>query len=385
VAGPYFYGRQKLVQEIASGHLGPCPGLTHSSVGRSKLGQARGDLYIMGGRRSGKTSLLRRVEEVCSGNRERLCFLLDLQTSGRSLEGLFQTLRAELRRKVYRQEHLLSPGLLAAPDLFALTDELISQVEVRGIELLLLLDEAEVLLEMANSFPGPLARLWQAWRKCPAVQVVVAASRALSSMGRLLGPELSDPFWEGFHLRCLARLDDEAAEALIRQGNSSSRVLVALSVVESIKEVTGCQPYLLQSLCQRLYQPDRTLRSLGEAYLEVDDLLDSLFHADYQNLLPEERGVLWAVGSRSVDMGALRAATQLEDEHLSVCLHWLECLGYVQRREDQFYIANRFLASWLLSHQEELREMPVSPYALGELEAMGYGFLADTPPVKEQV
>ena len=324
----------------------------------------------MGGRRSGKTSLLRRVEEVCSSKGERPCLLLDLQMTGRSLEGLFHTLRAELRRKVYCEEHLLSPALLAAPDLFALMEGLIRQVEVRGIELVLLLDEAEVLLGMANSLPGPLARLWQVWRKCPALQIVVAASRALLSMGRLLRSQASYPFWEGFHLRCLERLDDAGAEALIRQSNSSSPVMMAPSVMQSIKEVTGCQPYLLQSLCQRLYEPDHTLRSPSEACLEVDDLLGSLFHADYQNLLPEERAVLRLIASGSVDVSALRAATQLEDEHVDICLHWLECLGYVRRREDQFYVANKFLASWLLSHQEELREVPISRYALSELGGM---------------
>ena len=353
VRGPHFYGRQKLVQEIVSGHFEA--------------------LYIMGGRRSGKTSLLRRVEEVCFGE-GRPCLFLDLQTTGRRMEGLFQVLRAELQDKARHWEHLFSPDLLAAPDLFTLIDELIGRVEVQGMELLLLLDEAEVLLEMASSFSGPLARLWEVWHECPALQLVVAASRALSSMGQVLRSQLSYPFWEGFQLCCLAHLDDTAAEALIQQRNSPSPVRVAPHLMQRIKEATGCQPYLLQLLCQPLYQPDHSLRPLTESDLEVDELLGSLFRADYQNLLSEERELLCLVADRpGEDIGALQAATGLEGEGLATCLRWLESLGYVQPQGEQLFIANRFLASWLLSHREELQDMPISKYALGELRGMEYG------------
>lgn len=346
VTGPHFYGRQKLVQEIVSGQFEA--------------------LYIMGGRRSGKTSLLRRVEEVCFGE-ERPCLFLDLQTTGRRMDGLFQVLRAELRNKAWQGDHLFSPDLLAAPDLFTLTDELIGRVEVQGVELLLLVDEAEVLLEMARSFPELLPRLWKIWYECPVFKVVVAASRALSNMGQLLRSHglpqsaLSYPFWKGFQLRCLARLDDTAAEALIQQRSSPSPVRVAPHLMQRIREATGCQPYLLQLLCQRLYQPDHSLRPLTESDLEVDELLGSLFRADYQNLLSEERELLWLIADRPrEDIGALQMEAGLEDDNLATSLRWLERLGYIQQRREHFSIANRFLASWLLSHREELQEMPVS-------------------------
>jgi hypothetical protein len=189
------------------------------------------------------------------------------------------------------------------------------------------------------------------WHDCPAFRVVVAGSRALAGLGHLLRPQLSYPFWEGFQLRCLARLEDTAAEALIQQLNSPSPVQVTPSVMQRIKEATGCQPYLLQWLCQQLYQPDHSLRPLTESDLEVDELLGSLFRADYRNLLSEERALLHLIADRPRDTSELRVATGIEDEQLSTGLRWLECLGYIQRQEERFSIANAFLVSWLLSFE----------------------------------
>jgi hypothetical protein len=336
VASPDFYGRQKLVQEIVDGRFGA--------------------LYIMGRRQSGKTSLLHRVEEVRVSQR-RPCLFLDLQATGRTIDGLFRVLRAELRNKARYWMHLFSPDLLAASDLFGLVDELLGRVEVQGMELLLLLDEADVLLGMASSFPEPLARLWEMGREYAALQVVVAASRALLSMGPLLSSRVSNRLSNEFRLRHLTRLDDAGASALIQQRNSASPVWVAPHLMERIMEATGCQPHLLQLLCQRLYQSDHSLRPLTESDLEVDELLASLFSADYQSLHPEERELLWPIAERpGEDLSALEVTTGFDGRNLAISLYWLKCLGYIRRRKRRFFIANRFLASWLLSLREELTE-----------------------------
>jgi len=337
VAGPHFYGRQKLVQQIVN---------------------ARFDtLYILGGRRSGKTSLLHRVEEV-RVEQGSPCLFLDLQATGRTIDGLFQVLRAELYNKAGHWEHLFSPELLAAPDLLALADGLLALVEVEGMELLLLLDEADVLVDMANSFPDDLACLWQLGRECSVLHIVLAASRVLWRMGQVLSSRLSCGLPNDCQLRYLRPLDDSAARALIKQDNSRSPVRVSVPLTEQIKEATGCQPYLLQLLCQRLYQPDHSLRPPAESDLDVDELLASLFLADYQNLGGGERDLLWLVVDRpGQDLSTLRGAAGLEADNLATCLRWLESLGYVRRRRNRFFVTNAFLASWLLASREELEDV----------------------------
>jgi hypothetical protein len=152
-------------------------------------------------------------------------------------------------------------------------------------------------------------------------------------------------------------LDDRAATALIEQRNSSAPVRVAASSVEWIKEVTGRQPYLLQRLCQRLYQSDHSLRAPTESDLDVDELLGSLYHADFRSLLGDEAKFLWLiVDTPGEDMSALQVMTGLDAARLNSCLFWLGCLGFVQRRRRRFFVADRFLTSWLLSNREALAE-----------------------------
>jgi len=126
--------------------------------------------------------------------------------------------------------------------------------------------------------------------------------------------------------------------------------------VERIKEAAGCQPYCLQLLCHRLYGSDHSLRPLTESELEVDDLLGSLFRSDYQNLLVEEKELLWRIVDRGDEgMSTPQMSTALDASDLATCLYWLACLGYIRRRRGRVFIANRLLASWLYSHREELR------------------------------
>jgi hypothetical protein len=358
VAGSYFYGREELTREIIDGH---------SPV-----------LYIMGGRRSGKTSLLRRVEAICVGE-EKACLFLDLQTTGRTLDGLFQVLRMELRGKARYWDHLLLPSLFAAADVFTLLRGLNEWAQVRGTDLLLLLDEAEVLLELADSSPQPVAQLWEVMRESPTLRLTLVASPELVGLGRLLDPQLAHPLWKGCQLRFLAGMDDGAAGALIQQSNSCPPVRVSSHLMKQIKEATGCHPYLLQLLCQRLYQADHSLRSMDEADLKPDELLGSLFSANYGYLGRNERDVLWLIADHpGKEMVELRERVELGEEILAACLGWLESLGYIRRRpsglSDQvaqgFHIADRFLASWLSDHREELHGMPSGEPDPGQLTAM---------------
>ncbi len=347
VAGSRFYGRHRLVQSVVSGRFAA--------------------LYVMGGRRSGKTSLLRRIEEECI--REHVpCLLLDLQATGRTVDGLFRSLRVELGSKARHWPHLLSADLLAAPDLHALVAELLDRVEVVGARVLLLLDEAEVLLEMARSSPEILTSLQEMRCRCPSLVIVVAASRSLLLMVQSSSSKLSPATWSGFQVRYLTHLDNGAAGELIQQRQSSVPVRVAPLLVQQIKEAAGCQPYYLQLLCHRLYQSDHSLRPLAESDLEVDDLLETLFHSDYQNLLAEERELLWLVLDRSGQgIDALKLSAGLDDVDLMNHLYWLGCLGYVRRRRKRIFVANRFLASWLRSYREGLRDARAADTGSGPL------------------
>ena len=227
----------------------------------------------------------------------------------------------------------------------------------------------------------PLTRLWEIIRGSATIKIAVAASRVLMGIDQILpGSRSTHSFLRGFQQRYLTRLDKTSAEALVRQTNSSPPVWVVPHLLNQIQEVTGCHAYLLQLLGQRLYQPDHSLRSLTNMDLAVDELLGTFLNANYNNLLSEERELLWIIAEQAgADVTALQLASGLSDDRVNTCLDWLLCLGHIQirsptpsdREGGQYYVGNRFLASWMSSHREGLQDTPASQdpmVPLGEIE-----------------
>jgi hypothetical protein len=334
VAGPQFYGRDRLAQAIA--------------------GRQYGDLVIMGGRQSGKTSLLRRVEELCTVQ-DAPCLFLDFQTSGRTPDGLNDLMQAEVRRKASCWPYLLSPDLCAVPDLFTLVYELSRRAEMLDVRLLLLLDELVVLLEMMREHSELLAWIRDMIGGFPGLQVVAAASRSLLDASELRAWRLTSPEARLPRLRCLTSLNKRAAGALIEQHNSVTPVRVDPALAGQIAEITGRQPYLLQRLCQRLYQADHSLRAPSESDIAVDELLGSLYRADYESLLGEQKALLWLVADNAgADVLALQTMTGLDATSVGSNLYWLGCLGWVRRCRRGYFVGNAFLSLWLSSNRESL-------------------------------
>ena len=114
--------------------------------------------------------------------------------------------------------------------------------------------------------------------------------------------------------------------------------------------------------------------------LAVDELLGTFLNANYNNLLSEERELLWIIAEQAgADVTALQLASGLSDDRVNTCLDWLLCLGHIQirsptpsdREGGQYYVGNRFLASWMSSHREGLQDTPASQdpmVPLGEIE-----------------
>ncbi|MEA3345558.1 MAG: hypothetical protein U9Q78_04850, partial [Chloroflexota bacterium] len=192
VSGKNLYGRKAPINEIL-----------HSPYNA---------LYVMGNRRMGKTSLLRQVETLAPS------IFLDFQKIGGSVTGLARELRREIRRKSRRfGECLPEEGFLADKNAFEILEALDEKAEKGGIRLLLLCDEAEVLLEIGHKDPQALMRMRAILQGSRALRTVLTATKGLCQLNDLCRHWPTSPFLHGFSTRYLSGLTDEAAEALIRQ------------------------------------------------------------------------------------------------------------------------------------------------------------------------
>lgn len=322
--GRNFYGRALLVEQL--------------------LDPDQTCVYLVGNRRSGKTSVLHQVEEQT----EVVPLFANLQRTGLGARNLGAVLVRQIEEVRSRFPALQHVRCEPTSDACAVIDDLARVAAQHQLTILLLWDEGEKLLEMGS---GDLECLRGALHDRPQVRTILAATPRLArELAR--HPGNTSPFLHGFATAYLPPLSVAEALELIRQPNSKEgTVRVADQLAGQIIELTGRQPYLIQHLCQRLFVSDGSLRSIEADDLLVDESLGNVFEIDYNSLMPAEQAILWHLAcvpdaAESQQLIRLEAARQQ--------LYGLQQLGLIHREGERYQIANYYLQAWL-----QLRRTPV--------------------------
>lgn len=333
VSGERFYGRCELLARLGgSGASGA------SGAGRS---------WVVGLRRTGKTSLLKQLERLAAGSpRPVLPLLWDLQgvDGPRELalslaDALLEAEEPLERWEIHRDE--LNPGELELDDAASGLGRLAAALARRGAELLLLLDEAEELVAVERGSPGTAAGLWQALapESAPESGAQTGVRIVLASSPRLEERSETDPaatwvrsFGDPIYL---GPLTPDAARALVRQDQlpSSARPTFDTATVEALCQAGGGHPMLLQMLAKRCFELGDAERAIAQ--LEADRTVDHLFTVDLELLTAAERERL-----RALARGTALAAGAPHTARLCA-LGWL-----MSTPEGMLRFASRLLASW---------------------------------------
>lgn len=338
VSGREHYGRQALLAHI--------------------LESDNDAVLVVGNRRMGKTSLLRQLEYLTADGATYVPLFWDLQGSD-----TLEDMTYELLYSVEEEKHrFLSIGVeidklyRAQTDASLVLRMLRSMVREAGKRLLLLVDEAEALLHLAEKDPTALARLRRVLLGANGLRVVVTATKVLSRLNLLTRDWPTSPFLFGFSLRNLAGLEDEAAAALIRQTQDPVPVRVSDEQVRQIMEATGNHPFLLQVLCSRLFLESGELRPLQPEDLYLDSSLADYFDNDYRWLSPGERQVLLSIVAGHRDVSSISQDTDLPPAAVQDFVYSQERLGKLRVTPEGLAPANEFLRRWLEQHYERLLE-----------------------------
>jgi hypothetical protein len=253
------------------------------------------------------------------------------------LEDLARQGRREVRRK--RRQYAWLPADDGLPDdLFGLLEAVNDTAEEAGERLWVLMDEAEIWVRVARSDPEVLHRLRGIVQNCPALRVVLAASKSLSEANTLTG-ETGSPFLSGFALRYLGPLSTQDGAALLRQEKGNVPMTVGAELSTQLLALTGGHPLLLQLLGERLYE-DGHLRppTKGDLTGILDQAVKTgIFPQDFAALSGPERAILHAISS----------GQPLPTDAHPTYLHGLVGLGILRREEDSYAIGNAFFAHWL--------------------------------------
>ncbi len=322
VRGEDFFGRDGLLREALEGE--------------------RHSLWVLGGRRLGKTSLLKQLEHRVQQSRDTPFAALywDLQGS-RDARGLAETLLASVEdsEAFRRATDVLVEDLESQPvaDMLA---SLVRRTVRGGWRLLLLVDEAEELLVVGRGDATVLARLRRVLTRGSEVRTVITGTRLLARVDEQAALPTS-PFLQGFippvYLTPLA--PDEGRLLLARGGFPPADI-------ETVLERAACHPFLVQLIASRLFESRDLAVTLDQ--LAADEMVANYFAVDFGTLEEVERDALSEVareGRRT--RGELARKLGRPEEELDSPLYGLSMLGYLARDGDAYRLANWFFERWL--------------------------------------
>jgi AAA+ ATPase superfamily predicted ATPase len=322
VRGEDFFGRADLIREALEGD--------------------RHSLWVLGGRRLGKTSLLKELEHRVQRSRETpfVALYWDLQGSG-DARGLAETLLSSVEdSEAFCRATDLGVEDLESLPVAEMLATLVRRTVRSGWRLLLLVDEAEELLVVGRADPAVLARLRRVISRGPDVRAVVTATRLLARIDED-APLPTSPFLQGFippvYLTPLA--PDEGRALLARGGFSPQDV-------ELVLERTAAHPFLLQLLASRLFESRDLAATLEQ--LAADEMIANYFAVDFTTLAEAERALLSEVAREGKRTRAelARALGRAEDD-VGALLYGLTMLGYLGREGDGWRLGNWLFERWL--------------------------------------
>ncbi|MBP7963257.1 MAG: hypothetical protein KBG20_14155 [Caldilineaceae bacterium] len=332
--------------------------------------------WVVGTRRMGKTSLLRQLEWLTQKQESDLVPLFwDLQgcESAADLAGeLVFTLESVAERFA---PFGIVPEALENKSAAIILRTLSRVLSRAGKRLFLLIDEAEVLIEIGQREPAILGQLRKAMQE-PWQRTIITSTKLLSRLNELEGVGLTSPFLFGFHPVNLWSLDPVAAHDLVAQAQNPVALTVPMSQADDILVHTNRHPFLVQHLCHLLFESNADgtgyFRPITPEDTEPDHLLSGFFEIDFQHLTPTERRILLTIVRETViaDKALYASLGDLDPGRINNFLYGLVKLGYVRQVYGQWTAGNEFLRRWAQQNLARLETQTESLVSDANMEAM---------------
>lgn len=328
-------------------------------------------IWIIGSRRIGKTSLLRQLD--IQGRKHYLPIYWDMQGCA-SPEDLRDELLFALEDRGEVWANLgIDTDQLAQEDMANVLRKVCRQSQQHQARVLLLIDEPEPLIELAQKKPQVVQRLRAAFQRPPNLRVVLASTKTLITLQDLSRDWPTSPFLSDFAPFYLDGLEPQEAEQLIRQ-EQRHPVQVSAHAIRRIHDYTGDHPYLLQWLCYHLYHPDHSLRPPTRDDVVLDTMLTSLFQLQFHQLSPTERRILLHLAEHPGTEEQIAAALGQKLPETRMYLYLMGRLGYTRPSASGRIIpGNAFLHRWLIENMDQLsvEDAPIPDHQVQQMARAG--------------
>ncbi len=331
--GPYFYDR--------SHHLDAVMG--------------EGWNWVCGQRRCGKTSILMNAQARARkgssvGLYANLHFLKKKDMNGAGVVGTVIEQNKEALAFLGAGAAELSGGVDESPA--SVLAGIARRLSERCDSVLLLWDEADLLLEVARNDGDFLPQLRARLEPLERLRFVLAAPQELAGL-----TSMAPDFLTGFDFRFLAGFDDGASrELLLARQSGGWQGEMPREAVTLATEWGGGHPYMLQLIGRGAWEQTSgfgqhvSLNLLREQFLRITETMQvvrEIFIDDFRKLTPPQQAVLSFLCEikEPISFGGMKEALQgLSDGDLNKALIFLSSYGYIQR-EDAVALRYRFYQS----------------------------------------
>lgn len=287
--------------------------------------QRRQNVMLIGERRMGKTSLLLRLSQRLEW--PFVCVFVDLQAFPGQAEGLLNGVIRKVVEALLRQ-NLLSPdrwdkySLTYASDFVKALESMIDEAKekLKEIRIVLMLDEAERLLEFGNQVGGVVRAALTMNRD------IVGVIAGTSQLDKLPVDLDSSPLFNIFIRLTLRPLSREDTETLIREPSKQVSVNYEPDALNRIYELSGGIPFYIQAICNQLIESvnqesqDRiSVEDVNKIVPEIFERFSTVFQDSLHQLDDKERAILSMItSSKSLQDVRKKDIQKLENRQLIV-------------------------------------------------------------------
>jgi hypothetical protein len=329
VHGENFYGRSRELEEVLDG--------------------TKKFIWFISTRRMGKTSLLHQISNLCQKepeyNEKYRCLLWNLQgISEPNFEKLRKRLTSRINQPYIPEIDLRS--LDSNQSCAQVIESCIEAVSQKGLTLLLLIDEPDVFLKLAEKGEIEFLDELLDCLQLQGIRTVITSTYKLdplASKNPLLGQ------FERFFIR---PFDPEEGKALICQTNVLNQPPPFArdeQVINEILDKANYSPFFIQKMCEYLYwDKDVTDKQIWDKIFDLR-VFDAYFESDFSGLNDAEKAILcFMINKKEKDLPAskiITGAKEIMPKGIKIIptqrsLDVMTSLNILRHKNDNYYIGN---------------------------------------------
>jgi hypothetical protein len=344
VYGKNFYGRSKELGKVLEG--------------------TKKFIWFTSTRRMGKTSLLAQIANLCQNepkyNGHYRCLFWTLQgISKPDFKRLYKKLTLRINQPYIPEIDLMS--LDSNQSCAQVIESCIEAVSQEGLTLLLLIDEPEVFLKLAEKEEIDfLDELLDCLQLQGIRTVITSTYRLYDSLAS------KNPLLAQFESDVIGTFNMEEGKALICQTNVLNQPPPFArdeQVINELLDKANYSPYFIQNICRYLY-PDKGVTD-KQIWDKIFDLrvFGPYFESDFKGLKEDEKAILYfMINKKENDLPAseiITGAKEIMPKGVKIIptqrsLDVMTSLNILRHKNDNYYIANSFFRSWLLRDKDNL-------------------------------